>query len=36
MLAARLSNMQEVTLMRTFSNSKKHLFIFADNLAHKT
>ena len=22
--------------MRTFSNSKKHLFIFAGNLVHKT
>ena len=35
-LATRLSNMQEVTLMKTFSNSKKHLFIFADKLVHKT
>ena len=35
-LAARLSNMYGVTLLRTFSNSKEHLFIFADNLVHKT
>ena len=35
-LATRLSNMQEATLIRTFSNSKKKLFIFADNLLHKT